>query len=271
MPFDTRADFEAYYNFKAEPWGHPSTRAGVRLHYHRHSVGQYQQNKYAPLLWNLCGMAAGNSVVIGGCGFNWTARGLAAMGADVVGIDTSAYILAEEAGTEEAEIRDALVAVGINPDTDTIPDRGETQQHGVAGMNYLDVYLEGGRAAPARRGFGLILGEDMRNVGSINAIANQLPNVPAFVITEELLNSVTDGVANTTCSRINNFVSRRGNASTQVLHILSPLKPGSTQQASGNWKTYAQWRAFLDTNGFASHGIVPSVSEGAVTAYESIL
>jgi len=216
-------------------------------------------------------MQSGQSAIIIGCGFNWTGRGLADLGIDVTGIDTSSYILGNKDTSEEAEIRECLAEVGINPDTDVIHDTGLTRSRGVAGMNWLDYFMEGGRAAPANRGWGRLIGEDMSSNKSIRAVANTLSNTPAYVITEETLNSVDDATALKICESIDRFVAQKGNAQTQVIHILSPLQEEAFQQPDLNWKSYADWRTFLDANGFTTHKIIPSVTYGGVTAYGGLL
>lgn len=272
MPEWNKADFNRFYRFNGErEFGHPNTRPPIFLHYHNWPVGRYQRLTYAPLLFNLCGMTAGQSVVLVGCGFNWTARGLTDLGIDVTGIDTSAYILGAKDVSEEAELRECIIAAGLDPDIDTIPDNGRTQQLGIANVNYLDYFMEGGRASPANRGWGRIVGEDMSSNRSINAVANTLANTPAFIITEETLNSIDDATCDLVCGYIDNFISRRGDPSTQVIHILSPLQDGANQQPDLNWKSYADWRTFLDVNGYASHKILPSVTADGYEAYGGLI
>jgi len=285
MPAWGRTEFDLFYDIGGEPWGRPNTRPEVRLHYHDYSVGKRQGFFYAPLLAALIGLNPGDGVVLVGCGFNWTAEGLVALGAEVVGVDVSSYIQGAKGQTEEAELRDCIVAAGLNPDTYVVPTRGETSQRGIAGMNLLDIYMRGGRAAPQARGYGNILAEDMANNPSRNRVRNALANNPRFVITEEMLNSITDAEALSALQRGAQFVADKAPGAT-ILHMLSPIQhyptghPLAGQQntlqvqgaASGlNWKSYAEWRAFLNANGFSSHGIIPTVTYSGVTAYGSIL
>jgi len=277
--------FNKYYDIGGEPWGRPNTRPEVRLHYHDYSIGKRQGFYYAPLLANLIGLNAGDAIVLVGCGFNWTAEGLVALGAEVIGLDISNYIQGQKGQTEEAELRECIVAAGLNPDTYVIPTRGETTQRGVHGMNLLDLYMRGGRSNPQVRGWGTIMAEDMGNAGSRNRVKNAITNNIRFVITEEMLNSISDAECLTALQRGTQFITDKA-PGAQFLHMLSPIQhyeaghPLEGQQnllqvqgaADGlNWKSYAEWRTFLNTNGFSSHGIIPTVTYGGVTAYGSIL
>ncbi len=121
--------FDEFYRFKAEKFGHPGGldfRPGIFLHYHYHSVGQYQENRFAPKLAETLDLKSGESVVIIGCGFNWTGAGLAKIGIDVSGTEISAFCLAEKDETEEAEIRQCCLDAGVDPDRDLINWRPES-------------------------------------------------------------------------------------------------------------------------------------------------
>ncbi len=257
MPVWDKAAFDRFYSSGAERYGHPNTRPQIRLHYHWYPILRPQRSKYAPMLFELLGMSAGDDVVLVGGGFNATAEGLADLGVRVIGLDTSDYIQAEKDNTEEAEIRAILIGVGLDPDVDMIIGKP-----GNVMVRPLDVLLRGGRASPQPRGWGQILGEDMRTNGSkksvIRAFERQYPNAAVrFVISEEVLNSITDAEALLVCEYAGAAAQDWG---ATVVHMLSPLFPGKTQAPELNWKTYAGWRAFLDANGFSAQLILPTVT-----------
>ncbi len=257
MPVWDKAAFDQFYSNGAERYGHPNTRPQIKLHYHWYSILRPQRSKFAPLLFALLGMNAGDDVILVGGGFNATAEGLADLGVRVIGLDTSDYIQAEKDNTEEAEIRAIIVGVGLDPDADLI-----IGEPGNVMVNPLDVFLRGERAAPQPRGWGQIIGETMRTNGSkkavIRAFERQYPNAAVrFVITEEVLNSITDAQALLVCEYAGAAAQDWG---ATVVHMLSPLFPDGRGHPDLNWKRYSEWRAWLDAAGFSAQLILPTVT-----------
>lgn len=264
MPEWGKAEFDRFYRSPVERWGHPASRPEIVLNYHWFPFISCQAGQppagltvfpYAQTLVSLLGLVAGQAVLIVGCGFNGTGRGLTNLGIRVIGTDLSSYIHAQKGLTEEAEVRAACVAAGVNPDTDQI--LGPTGP-----INPLDLFLEGGRAAPQPRGKGEILQEELRIRGSRNSVKNRFsalwPGVsPRYIITEEVLNSTPDNEAALVCSYCQSAAVEWGST---VVHMLSPLQAGATQDPLLNWKTYAGWRSWLTTNGFPGHIILPTVT-----------
>ncbi len=251
-----KAAFDKFYNVEnsanGERWGHPNTRPGIALHYHWYPIIQWQASSYAPRLFAVLGLVAGQSVTIIGAGFNGTGAGLARLGIDVIGTDISAYIIAQKGETEEAEIRAEIIAVGLDPDNDTIIGRP-----GNVRVNPLDVLLDGGRSAPKIREQATVIEEDFSTRGSRNRVDGTLPIRARYCISEEVLNSGTDAEALTVCERMARYVSENGGT---VVHMLSPLFPDGRGAPELNWKTYAGWRTFLDANGFSAQLILPTVT-----------
>lgn len=257
MPFDLRADWDKFYSFNAEPWGRPNTRPGIRSHYNWYVVGEGQV-QYASQMAATLGGVNGANIILVGAGFGWTGQGFADLGATVIGTDLSQYIQDNKDQTEEADLRDYITAAGVNPDTDLIigPDGQQT-------LDPLDFLLKGrgggrgGRSNPSPRKGIEVINEDLRTNGSWNAVVNQIGGTVDHIISEEVLNSLTDAEALQACEFATNGANRFG---AVVTHILSPLQPDARQAPELNWKTYDDWRAFLDANGFSSHRIMPSVS-----------
>lgn len=261
----TKAEFDQFYRSMPERWGRPADRPPIVLNYHWAPILSAQAGaswagtvspNFPQLLVNTLGLLPGDGVLIVGCGFNGTGAGLAALGIRVIGTELSAYIQSEKANTEEAELRAAIAAAGIDPDTDMI--RGP----GMADVNPLDLLMEGGRAAPVARGKGEILEEELRVRGSRNAVLNRFealwPTVSIrYILTEEVLNSITDAEADLVCSYAGSAASEWG---ATVVHMLSPLMPGFSQSPLLNWKTYAGWRTWLNTNGYSNQLVLPTVT-----------
>lgn len=254
MPDWTKVDFDRFYSSQAERWGRPNNRPPIVLHYHWFPIIQYQQT-LATRIRDVLGLVPGDRVVLVGAGFNGSGAGLTALGIEVVGTETSAYILAEKNNTEEAEVRAAIVAAGLNPDVDLI-----IGPNGRAEYDPLNLFLEGGRASPALRGKGNVLAEDGATRPSRNAIRNALSGNPRYLISEEVLNSITDAQVLLVCDAAARLVSEAGGTCT-IVHMLSPLNPdAASQEPDLNWKTYAQWRALLNANGFSAQKILPTVT-----------
>ncbi len=250
--WDNKAAFDQFYSSGAERYGRPNTRPQIRLHYHWYPILQWQASRYAPLLFAVLGLNAGDSVLLVGAGFNGTGAGLEALGVDVIAIDTSAYIHAVKDETEEAEIRAECLLAGVDPDVDLI-----IGEPGNVMVHPLDVLLEGGRASPQPRGKGTILEEDMSKRKGRNTIKAALASTPRYAISEEVLNSITDAEALQVCDFAAQFASETG---CTIVHMLSPLFPDGRGAPELNWKTYAGWRAFLDVGGFSAQLILPTVT-----------
>lgn len=275
MPEWTKADFDLHERNPAmERWGLPNTRPAITLAYHwanriAAQAGVSWQGVDVTLqagspldgltrpqaLVNILGLLANEGVILVGAGFNGTGAGLTALGIRVLGTDVSTYIQNEKGNTEEAEIRAACIAAGVDPDTD--------QVRGPSGLvNPLDLFMEGGRASPAVRGKGEVLAEELRTRGSRNAVINRVEQLwPGqtirYIISEEVLNSITDAEADLVCDYMSAGAVEWGST---CVHMLSPLQTGVAQSPSLNWKTYAGWRSWLDTNGYSSHLILPTVT-----------
>ena len=279
MPFDNsnRAGYDKYYGLRAERAGwkpagdaySPARSAPVSLHYNEFHFGENQialaqQMKIAIGLDNA-------PVALIGSGFAWTAQGLVNSGTlAVVGTETSPYIHAAKDTTEEQDIRDYCALSGIDPDTHKVlcwPDTpGAEFLDGEWRISPLDWWLPRG-AVPRSPQFLTIIDEDGRNNASRGRIKNELRDITGsqtgddihHIITEEVLNSIDDNTAGNlvdwmqSASQQNNITPTGG---ADVFHMLSPLQPDARQSPDLNWKTYDDWRIFLDANGGATHKII---------------
>lgn len=272
MPEWVKADFDRYYRVLGERWGRPNTRPSVWTHYHWFGItgpqsGQSPHGLVSPdfpgLLAGVLGLVSGDAVVLVGAGFNGTGAGLEARGVEVIGVETSAYILDNFGQTEEAEIREACLAVGLDPDNDTV-----IGPPGNVDWNPLDLWLEGGRVNPKARGKGRVVGEDVSKRGGRNKVRQALNANPRYVITEEVINSIPDAEALVVCDAAAQFVVENGGGT--VVHMVRPMMQGADTGGTLNWKTYAEWRAFLDANGFAAQRLLPTVTTPERAAYSGL-
>lgn len=291
MAFDnsSRAGYEKYYKTRAERAGWkpagdahaPARSAPVYVHYNEFHFGEGQialaeQMKLAIGLDNA-------PVALIGSGFAWTAQGLVNGGTlAVVGTELSPYIHAAKDTSEEQDIRDFCVRSGIDPDVHKVicwPDTPGAQfLDGEWRISPLDWWLPRG-SVPRSPQWLTIVNEDGSNNGSRGRIKNELRDITGsqtgddihHIITEEVLNSLDDPDAA-------NLVDWLQSASTQnnitptggadVFHMLSPLQVGANQSADLNWKTYDDWRTFLDQNGGTTHKIICTVPAQGRTLFE---
>lgn len=115
----TKADYDAAYSIRVERYfgGHPPGRAELKVNYHKWGMQPILAARWAKLVPAL-GLQSIDYICVIGAGFGWGVDALIAeSGATCVGIDISDYIAAEQANTEEAELRANVVAVGLDPDS----------------------------------------------------------------------------------------------------------------------------------------------------------
>lgn len=240
--WDTKADWDAAYKFGAEDdVGHPNTRAEVILHYNRiFKAGQeavtHATRLAAALLWT----APGDTILIAGAGFGWTAEALEGLGfATVVGTDISTYIQGNKAVSEDADIDTAITDVGLDPAS------GE-------GLDIKTRILarSGGTGNRQRNSRG-VLNEDGKNGASRGRIKQALglsgPERIEWVVSEAVIESLTDA----------EVVDASGDADiigNNTAHFFYPLRPSGNQLAGFNWKTLEDWKLLVPGDTFVEAG-----------------
>ncbi len=120
----TKADYDANYRYLVErhmPGGGPppaENRPGVVVHYHRLAMQIPLANMWAAVQ-PVLNILTTDHLCIVGAGFGWgvDAAIVEVSPANIVGIDISDYIAAEQGNTEEAELRAEVALVGLDPDT----------------------------------------------------------------------------------------------------------------------------------------------------------
>ena len=210
----TKADYDAAYSFRVERMigGGPTVedgRAEVRVHYHKWAMQPILAAMWARLA-PILNIASSEHVCIVGAGFGWGVDAfIAETGATTVGIDISDYISAEQSNTEETELRAAISAVGLDPDS------------GRGAVVLAEIY----DAQP--RSNVIVLQEDAQTNTSRQAIRAALNNNwPSVVIMEDLID------ANTTdqeITQVNNAANLFAGAQ-RVIWITSSDQPGRTLQ-----------------------------------------
>lgn len=220
----------------------PSVRDEVVLHYNR-AVKRPEADVHAARLAAALGWTApGPTILIVGAGFGWTAEALEGLGfLTVVGVDTSTFIQGNKDSTEETEIDDALIAVGLDPDV------GAGFWDGPAVKARL-LAIGGGAGNRSRSSRG-VLDEDGSNGGSRGRIKQALGlqgnERIEWVVSEAVLSSLTDAEA----IAGSNDLDIIGN---NTAHFVHRLKPGG--DPTFNWKTLEEWKLLLPSDTFVQAG-----------------
>lgn len=302
MAFDSsKAGFDKYYGYHSEkaagivyagepPYTPPRT-APIRLGYTEWRVANGAHRGYGARQ-----LAADMKVAIGldnapvaliGAGFAYTAEGLVAAGTQaVVGTDISTWIQSAKDTSEEQDIRDYCAASGIDPDVHMLLCREGTPNaqflDGKWRIRPLDWYLPRGTGVARAAQWLTITDEDGSTNGSRGRIKNQLRDITGsltgddihHIITEEVLNSLDDPDAANLIdwmqqAATQNNITPTGGAT--VWHMLSCLQPGNPRQLANpelNWKSYDDWRTFLNQNGGSTHNIIVTAPFGGRTLFE---
>lgn len=243
--WNLKSTWDAAYHFGAEGkiGGYfPSVRDEVTLHYNRAtkwpSAWAHAQRLAAALEWT----PPGPTICIFGAGFGWTAEALEALGfLTVVGVDTSTFIQDNKNSTEETEIDDALIAVGLDPDV------GAGFWDGPAVKARL--LAIGGGTGNRSRGSRGVLNESGRTGGSRGRIKQALGlqgnERIEWVVSEAVLSSLTDVEA----LDASNDLDIIGN---NTAHFVHKLKPGG--DPTFNWHTLEEWKLLLPSDTFVQAG-----------------
>lgn len=172
----TKTDYDNAYRFRVERYfgGRGPGRREVNVNYHRWAMQPILADMWLRL-GVILNIANTEHVAIVGCGFGWGVDAfIAETGATTVGIDISDYIFAEQGNTEETELRAAIAAVGLDPDTG----------RGLELMGHL--YDAQPRANV------VVLNEDMQTNNSRQNIRAALGNNwPSVVIFEDIISDTT--------------------------------------------------------------------------------
>lgn len=230
--WDDPAFWDQMYASSAEPWGHPPSRPGVRLHYHR-AVVLPVYRELAGRIVTALGWTSQSRVFCVGCGFGWMMEALEELGiSQTVGADLSAYIQGRKNLSEDDEIKTHIAAAGLDP----LSGDGLTLLTTLRG--------EGVRAKKAS----LVTSNDIGTDAGRDAIRTFL-NGPGFdVFTEDVLTSLTDAE----CVQLSKFAHRGNFGADRVIHLVTPLIPEARQNPVFNWKTLAEWKALLPADLFVS-------------------
>lgn len=194
----TKAEFDAAYKFLPESrlGGWPGGSPPVRVHYMRAMVEPIIRARWENIVPSILNITAADHVVIIGAGFGWGVEVLADMtSANVIGVDISDYIEAEQSVDELADWDAGITAAGLIPS-------------GTRGMRIKAAFH-----TPGPRSNVVVLKENMANAGSRNKVKQALGNnVPTHIVTEDTIQLFSD-------AEIAEFVADIDPIGAQVSHI----------------------------------------------------
>jgi hypothetical protein len=209
-------------------WGHPNTRAEVRLTYARYHVLPELRRRWEWLIPAL-NLTSTSSIALIGCAYCYSLEVLAENGITrVVGTEPTSGLRTKLAQPEDADIQAAIEAVGLNI----------TTGDGLRLYNSLRDRPGQPRSPKAAD----VLNEDLSSNASRTRLRNALiakgGSSGWIVITENVLTVLTDAECTTLASR-----ARSLTGISRLVHLVSTTNPGNI--AGYNWKTAAQWKALL--------------------------
>lgn len=222
--FNTKQAFDESYRIGAEPGGHPAGRREVKLGYCRAVMLPYARARAGGIVAAMGWDAPWPRLVIVGGSFGWLGEMLETEHGftQVVSTDVSRYVQAEKDNTEEADIDAALVAVGLDPTV------GE-------GAMVKGRLFDGGNRTRASRG---VVNENLKTGGSRNRVKNLLGGGVDWVLSENVLENLADAEVVTASAPLRQL-------GAGVVHLITPLRPGQTQDPDFNWKTLEGWKVLL--------------------------
>ncbi len=246
--------------------GWPSSRKGVTLNYCRWvNVIRNEQNgekswyeqiadKYAEIINDPT-----KSIVLIGSGFAYSLEFLIDKydfnSEKLVGVDTSPFIQSRLTLTEELDIDNAIINGGIPAWVDDPAPLSPITGRGAEIKAWL-LNQYGGTWPMYLRPDLRVLNESLRNQGSINKVRNAVGGNVDWCISEFGLSSWTDSELTNNPNILNNINSIK-NGTGSVLHTVAVSTNLTHPRWNGfNKKTTAEWRNFLNTNGWNSNILI---------------
>lgn len=243
--WNTKAGYDSVYYGSPEWDGRPNAalRPRVRLNYVRY-IGYREAQQYADFYTTITEPT--DSMVVIGSGFAWSLEVLVDQygynPSLLTGVDTSGYVQGNKGGTEEQEIRDAITAVGLDPDdpNHVHPLTGEV---GRGKVLFDRCYTDTRPRASIQ-----VLDESLSNNGSRNRVVNAVGGSVDFIISELMLESLTDGQAQVASSQ-----AHQADGAAQVYHLVIDRMPQAAIDEHGwNIHTLEEWKALIPADTFVS-------------------
>jgi len=224
------------YKIKADELigdGKGSLTNPLRTHYHnfivKNAVGRTMQRLVAKL-----NIVIGSRIVVIGAGFGWSVEWLNANGYIAIAVDPNQYLIDKAPTSEETEITTLIDAKGRDKNELRIDPSDQIEKP------LLDILVR----QDGKRTSETLIDEDMKNNGSRRAVWNQLSKNMDYVITENMLSTLSDAELIDVADNLDKF--KKLQANVPIIHLDTWMDTSGRFDTGYNWKTGPEWRAFFD-------------------------
>ncbi len=212
--------------------GKGSLNNPLRTHYHnfvlKNSAGLGMQKLVTKL-----NIVAGSRIVVIGAGFGWSVEWLNANGFIAIAVDPNQYLIGKAPTSEEPEITTLIEAKGRDKNELRIDVHGDGKEKPI-----LDILVR----QDGKRTSETLIDEDMKNNGSRRAVWGELSKNMDYVITENVLSTLTDSELVDVANNFDSFKKLQSNI--PIIHL--DTWTDISQRPEYNWKTGVEWRSFFD-------------------------
>ena len=233
-----QATWDAAYKIKADERigdGKGSLTNPLRTHYHnfivKNAIGRTMQALVIKL-----GIVTSSRIVVIGAGFGWSVEWLNANGYIAIAVDPNQYLIDKSFTSEEGEITTLIVSKGRDTNESRIDVHGDGQTKPL-----LDILVR----QDGKRTSETLIDEEMKNPGSRKAVHSAIGKNMDYVITENMLSTLSDAELIDVASNLDKF--KKLQANVPIIHLDTWLDTTGRFDTGYNWKTGPEWRAFFDT------------------------
>jgi hypothetical protein len=213
--------------------GPRSTR--IYTHYHNFVVKNAVGFNMQALVTKL-NIVTGARIVVIGAGFGWSVEWLNANGYIAIAVDPNQYLISKAPTSEETEITTLITAKGRDKNELRIDPSDKIEKP------MLDILVR----QDGKRTSEILIDEDMKNSGSRRAVWNQFSKNMDYVITENMLSTISDAELIGVANNLDSF--KKLQANVPIIHLDTWLNTTGRFDSGYNWKTGAEWRSFFDNS-----------------------
>lgn len=181
-----------------------------------------------------------DTIVVVGSGFAWSLEVLVDdygyTAGNLTGVDTSTWVQGAKGTTEEQDVRDAITAVGLDPDdpNHVHPVTGEVGR-GVELFNRI--YTDTRPRASIQ-----VLNETLQNQGSRNRVRSAVGGTIDYCFTELMLEGLTDAEA----QLVDGYMADARNGIGGSYHVVvDRMRQSDIDRQGWNIKTLEEWAALM--------------------------
>ena len=203
----------------------------LRTHYHnfilKDSAGFRMQNLVTKL-----NIVTGSRIVVIGAGFGWSVEWLNANGYIAIAVDPNQYLIGKAPTSEEFEIATLIEAKGGDINAHRIDPTDKIEKP------ILDILVR----QDGKRTSETLIDEDLKKVNSRKAIHSAIGKNMDYVITENMLSTLSDAELIDVADNLDKF--KKLQSGVPIIHL--DTWTDESQDPDYNWKTGVEWRAFFD-------------------------